>query len=149
MARAPERDLLLAQFYAADDWGSLDLVPRPAIVARPGEPVDLDVAAHGNSLRQALLLRLLTPQGALAALGHASYGSRLHELIGRPHTADTRRRARSFVLQAVAQERRVARVLALDVLPPDQLTQDRLRIDLRVEPAIDLDPVALGIEVAL
>ena len=86
---------------------------------------------------------------ALTRLGHAEYGSRLHELVGEPNTPEARQRARVFILQAVAQERRVARVLELTVQPPDQLAQDRLQVFLRVQPATGLDPVALGIEVAL
>ena len=147
--RPQERDLLLTPFYQADSWGTLDLVTRPAVPVRAIDPVDLDVAAQGDSLRQALLLRLLTPIGSLADLGHADYGSRLHELIGNVNDVDARRLARSFVLQAIAAERRVARVLELRVLEPEQLSQDRLQIFLRVQPATDLDPVELGIEVAL
>lgn len=148
MPPAQERDLLVTPFYQADSWGTVDLVQRPA-VPQPGELADLAVAAEGNSLRQALLLRLLTPLGALRDLGHAEYGSRLHELIGNPNTRQARALARSFVLQAVAQEKRVARVLELTVAEPNQLAQDRLNVFLRVQPATDLDPVALGIEVAL
>lgn len=147
--RSQERDLVLTPFYEADDWGSLDLVTDPAIAAAAADPVDLAVAAEGNSLRQALLLRLLTPQGALASLGHAEYGSRLHEIIGRANDESARRLARSFILQALAQEKRVAEVLELEVRKPDQLALDRLQIFLRVRPATDLEPVALGIEVAL
>lgn len=144
------RDLFLTPFYEADDWVALDLVTQPPLGARaPGEKADLGVAADGNALRQALVLRLLTPQGALATLGHAAYGSRLHELIGRESTAEARRLARSFVLQAIAQERRVARVLELTVQAPEPSAPDRLRIFVRVEPASGLDPVALGIEVAI
>jgi phage baseplate assembly protein W len=149
MARAQERDLLVTPFYEATDWGTLDLVQLPAVPRTPDELVDLAVASDGNSLRQALLLRLLTPRGALAALGHASYGSRLHELIGNPSSAQARLLARSFVLQAIADEKRVRRVLELTIDEPDQLSIDRLKIFLRVEPDTTLDPVALGIEVAL
>jgi phage baseplate assembly protein W len=144
-ARTQERDVLLARFYEADDWGTLDLVDVPG----HGSSVDLAVAADGNALRQALLLRLLTPLGSLGQLGHAGYGSRLHELIGRLSTDGTRQLARSFVIQAIAQERRVKRILELEVKKPDQLSQDRLHIFIRVEPDTDLDAVELGIEVAL
>jgi phage baseplate assembly protein W len=143
-----ETDLLVTPFYQADDWGTVDLVAFPA-VPQPGDTPDLAVATSGNSLRQALLLRLLTPLGALSPLGHANYGSRLYELIGNPNTPQARRLARSFVLQAVAQEQRVASVLDLEVQDPDQFSIDRLKIFLRVQPATQLDPVALGIEVAL
>jgi phage baseplate assembly protein W len=146
--RPQERDLLVTPFFRADDASTLDVTARPD-PPRPGESSDLAIAGGGDALRQALLVRLLTPLGALAPLGHAQYGSRLHELVGQPNTPAARRLARSFVLQALAQERRVARVLDLEVMEPDQLAQDRLQIFLRVQPASDLDPVALGIEVAL
>src|SRR5688500_20244610 len=52
------------------------------------EVVDLGAMRGRQNLAQALLLRLLTPRGALRALGHATYGSRLHELIGERKTEE-------------------------------------------------------------
>src|SRR5947209_14155752 len=52
--------------------------------------LDLQVVSGTDNLAQAVLMRLLTPRGELAALGHPEYGSRLHELVGRQNTATTR-----------------------------------------------------------
>lgn len=138
------RDLLVAPFLAASEWDALDLT---LAASAPGTPVDLAVAAGTDCLRQALLLRLLTPLGALGDLGHAGYGSRLHELIGQELTDTARLRARAFVLQAVAQERRVAEVLALTVEGPDPANPHLLRIGLSVRAAAG-ETLALGLEVA-
>ena len=86
--------------------------------------------------------------GSLAALGHPDYGSRLHELVGNEFTDAARLRARAFVLQAVAQERRVERVLALTVEKQEPSRPDSLRLGLVVKASGLDDPVALGLEVA-
>ena len=39
-----------------------------------------------DNLAQAIVMRLLTPRGELAELGHPEYGSRLNELLGAPNT---------------------------------------------------------------
>ena len=101
-------DLLVAPGFVAHDAASLDgrvraRLPRGA----PAELSDLAIVSGRENLAQSLLLRLLTPRGALATLGHAEYGSRLHELIGRPKTNEQRALAKAFVLEAVAMERRV------------------------------------------
>jgi phage baseplate assembly protein W len=141
------RDLLVAPFLEGDSWGSLDLTLVPE-QPRPGASVDLATAAGPDALRQALLLRLLTPVGALAALGHPDYGSRLHELVGELHTPAARQLARSYVLRALEQEPRIRCPLQLDLEAPDPATPDRLRIHVVVEARDLTDPVALSIEVA-
>jgi phage gp46-like protein len=67
------------------------------------------------NLSQALLLRFLTQVGELAHLGHPTYGSRLHELIGEPNTETTRNRAKLYALQALAGEPRIASVRSVTV----------------------------------
>lgn len=142
-------DLLVTPFFEADEWRTLDLTTRPAGTPYRDERVDLEVARGGENLQQALVLRLLTPLGALSALGHANYGSRLHLLIGEENTEANRRRARSFVLQALAQEARVERVLALDLAAPTPEAPDRLRLTATVQPVGGGDPVTLGLELGL
>lgn len=146
------RDLLVAPFLAAGTWDALDLAPTPppsGMVAHDlAARVDLRAVDGVDALRQALLLRLLTPQGSLAALGHAEYGSRLHELVGAEFTDAARLLARAFVLQAVRQERRVDRVLGLTVERQDPSRPDRLRLTLVVQAAGSGDPVSLGLEIA-
>lgn len=73
-------------------------------------PVDLALLRGADNLKQALLLRFLTPVGKLAALGHPDYGSRLFELIGELNNETNRNRAKLFVLQALAAEPRVKEV---------------------------------------
>ncbi|HEX2028732.1 MAG TPA: GPW/gp25 family protein [Nitriliruptorales bacterium] len=88
----------------------LRTVIRPASSA-----VDLEPVSGVENLQQALLLRLLTPTGELAALGHPDYGSRLHELIGEPNTQTNRNRARLFALRALLAEPRIEEVRSLAV----------------------------------
>ncbi len=137
------RDLLVAPFLSATTWDSLDLT-----VVGTGARRDLQAVEGVDALRQALLLRLLTPQGSLAALGHAEYGSRLHELVGSEFTEAARLLAHAFVLQAVRQERRVERVLSLEVERQEPSRPDSLRLTLIVKATGIEDPVALGLEVA-
>jgi phage baseplate assembly protein W len=131
-------DILLAKFLRASEWDALDLSVADGDMA--------DVSGPDN-LRQALLLRLLTPQGTLAPLGHAEFGSRLHELVGEPNTDANRLRARAFVLAAIAQERRVDKVLALTVSPPAPDAPAVLPITVTVAAVGGGDPITLGLEV--
>jgi phage baseplate assembly protein W len=89
--------------------------------------VDIGVVSGVENLQQALILRLLTPRGALEPLGHPSYGSRLHTLIGEPNTERNRNRAKLFVLEALAQEPRLGEVLSISV------TTDRRRSPTRID----------------
>jgi phage baseplate assembly protein W len=101
---------------------------------------DLDTLAGLDNLRQALLLRFLTHVGELAPLGHPTYGSRLEELLGELNTETTRNRAKMFVLQALAEEPRVAEVLSVTAR---QNRADRTQVD------IDVSLVALGTDTVL
>jgi len=115
----------------------------------PARPADLAAVTGRENLAQALVLRLLTPQGALAALGHPGYGSRLGELIGQHKTEALRARCRAFVLACVAQEPRVqdaATELAFDLA---RETIDSFAFVLGVRPVGGGDPVTLGLELGL
>ena len=92
--------------------------------------LDLDTHSGADNISQALLLRLLTQQGELEVLGHPTYGSRLHELIGEPNTEGNRLLAKLFVLQALEQEARVANVLAVTVT---QRASDPGAVDINLE----------------
>lgn len=78
---------------------------------------DFALAEGRDNLGQALAARLLTPRGEIAALGHAAYGSRLHEVIGQPNTPTTRNLAKLFVIEALKQERRVGAIVSVEVTP--------------------------------
>jgi phage baseplate assembly protein W len=95
-----------------------------------GRGKDLTVVAGVENIAQALLLRFLTAEGELEALGHPSYGSRLHELIGEPNTEANRNIAKLHVLRALAQEPRVEKVLSASV---SQSRADRGRVDIRLQ----------------
>ena len=98
---------------------------------------DLETLARADNLKQALLLRFLTPVGELALLGHSDYGSRLFELIGELNSETNRNRAKLFVLQALGAEPRVQKVLSVQVT---QSRKDPTLMDIRVSlKAIDSD----------
>ena len=146
----------MAPLDAADSWGTLDLRARPAerlgVVRRVQgtNEATMDIAAVSGreNLAQSLVLRLLTPKGSLAPLGHPDYGSRLPELIGRLNTDTTRNLARLYTIEAVGQEVRVRTLLDLAVgVVADQ--PDTIRMTLSVLPIDDDDPLALTLEVTL
>jgi len=94
-------------------------------------PVDLETLQGLNNLKQALLLRFLTPVGEMTALGHPDYGCRLYELIGQLNNDTNRNRAKMFVLQALAAEPRVKSVLSVEVKQnPTEPTQMDMAITL-------------------
>ena len=137
----------------ADSWGSVDLAAVPGgrgglRLSVPGEIRDLAPVDGRANLAQAMILRLVIQQGALAALGHPQYGSRLVELIGRGNTDTTRNLARLFTLEALKQEPRVAQVLDLAVATmPGQ--PDTVRVSFSVIPVDDESPLGLALEVRL
>lgn len=91
--------------------------------------VDLGRVNGRDNLEQAIVLRLLTPRGELAALGHPDYGSRIHELIGHANTENTRNRLRLFILEALQAERRIAEVIEVDVAEGRRV---RASVDVRL-----------------
>jgi phage baseplate assembly protein W len=109
--------------------------------------LDYDTIEGRDNLGQAILMRLLTPRGELEELGHPEYGSRLHELLGTPNTETRRSLAKLFVLEALAQEPRVAKVLEVTVSGHPQRTDERrhlVDIVIRVQPAGAADEVTIG-----
>jgi phage baseplate assembly protein W len=134
----------------ADTWGSLDLAggPRRGGNRVRDRGVDLQTIGGRENLAQGLILRLLTPQGDLAHLGHPDFGSRLGELIGRLNNEATRNLARLYTIEAIAREPRVSRLDQLDV----RVAADRpdvVEISFRVRPVTDDEPVSIALEVAL
>ncbi|HTY90423.1 MAG TPA: GPW/gp25 family protein [Methanocella sp.] len=78
---------------------------------------DIQTISGRENLGQALLQRLLTRRGELASLGHPWYGSRLHELIGRPNNQETRDLVRLYAKECVKQEPRVREIVEITVSP--------------------------------
>lgn len=120
----------------------------------PRRVLDFATTAGRDNLAQAVVLRLLTPRGELEALAHPDFGSRLHELIGRPNTATTRDLVRLFVLEALQHERRIAAIVELTVSAREGRAGPRNLVDvaLRVQPAgaapgdvLDLGPFTIAL----
>lgn len=133
----------------ADSWKGLDLgigAGRSATAGRIASD-DLTVAAERANLGQALILRLLTPLGGLAALGHPEYGSRLTELIGERNDDAHRNLARLYTIEAVARERRATLSALTVVVPPGE--PDVIRIVCSVLPVGSDDPLELAVEVTV
>jgi phage baseplate assembly protein W len=110
---------------------------------------DVSRSSGRDNLRQAIEIRLLTPKGELAALGHADYGSRLPELVGQPNTETTRNLAKLFVIEALKQERRIQKIVSVDVSAAPGERQ-RIRILLSVLPiasqsVLDLGPFSIDL----
>ena len=118
------------------------VVPR-----QPRRMADLGRVAGLRNLEQAVVMRLLTPRGELAALGHPEYGSRLHEMVGLENTPTTRNRIKLYILEALQAEPRIREVLDVTVEPAPG-TRDRVDVSLRVralgdEAALSIGPLTL------
>jgi phage baseplate assembly protein W len=147
-------DLVVLTHFVAHDAAEVDLSRRPTgarVLAISGAPeaYDLAVVKGRENLAHALLLRLLTPRGSLAALGHAAYGSRLHSLIGRNKTSALRNLCRAYVLEVVAQERRVEDSAVSLTFDPAAETASSFVFTLEVKPRPDGAPLGLSLEVEL
>jgi phage baseplate assembly protein W len=105
--------------------------------------LDYQTVDARDNLAQAIVMRLLTPRGELAELGHPDYGSRLNELLGAPNSETRRGMAKLFVLEALAQEPRVAKVLEVTVTPAVE-QRDLVDIVIRVQPVGPAEAVTIG-----
>lgn len=110
---------------------------------------DLSVSSDLDNLRQAIEIRLLTPRGELAPLGHAEYGSRLPDLIGRPNTETNRNLAKLYVIEALKQERRIEKIVTVDVTPaPGERHLIRIFLQVKaigLQNVIDLGPFTIDL----
>jgi phage baseplate assembly protein W len=116
-----------------------------------GRVWDFVPRAGKDNLAQAIILRLLTPRGELSELGHPSYGSRLHELVGAGNTSRQLNLLKLFILEALKLEPRIEKVTALRAIasPGSRSTVD---VALAVKPrgeslALEIGPlrIELGI----
>lgn len=128
---------------AGQDDSSLDLQPTQPLGIH-----EVRTVSGRENLGQALILRLLTPRGALAELGHAAYGSRLGELIGRRKNAATRALAKAYVLEAVQQEPRVENKAVGFQFLPESEGPSEIRFSLSVRSKTG-DVVSLDLGVGL
>jgi phage baseplate assembly protein W len=78
---------------------------------------DFDTVADEDNLAQAIIARLATDEGELYDIGHADYGSRLHDVIGEVNNATTRQRIKAKVEECLVQETRIKQVVNINVVP--------------------------------
>lgn len=145
-------DLAVLVGFAAHDTSPLDLQEARPPARRGGrtvELVDLACLDGRENLAQALILRLLTPRGSLAVLGHAGYGSRLHELIGQRKNESARHLCRAFVLEAIADEPRVEPRAVAFTFDAEAETPSSLRFTLTVRPRGGGADLVVPLEVGL
>jgi phage baseplate assembly protein W len=121
----------------------------PVGAERPHTPdnregvLDLRVVSGEENLAQAIMMRLLTPRGELSALGHPEYGSRLHELIGRPNTETSRNLAKLFILESLKMEPRIEGQVTV-VVEPARDGRGRVKVALQVRPVGASKVVTIG-----
>jgi phage baseplate assembly protein W len=155
MASIFNTDLVVVPHMVAHDTSVLDLTLRRHLVrqTRPSAPAlevaDLSTVGERENLAQALILRLLTPRGTLAALGHANYGSRLHELIGQNKTPALRNLCRAFILEVVAQEPRVEDKAVDITFDEPAETLSSFVFTLAVTPRSGDAPIGISLEIGL
>lgn len=133
----------------AQDSSGLDVISVDGLPFGTRRDFDLARLSGRENVAQALILRLLTPRGALAPLGHATYGSRLGELIGRRKTDAARALCKTFVLETVAQEPRVADDAVGFAFDIPSEGPSELRFVLRVRPKTGDDDVDLELALTL
>jgi phage baseplate assembly protein W len=90
---------------------------------------DLETIGEEYNLAQAIIMRLNTMQGELTDIGHSSYGSRLHELVGEPNNERTRELVRIYALESVNRDPRVEEVVNISV---EKIEGDLNRIDISI-----------------
>jgi len=90
---------------------------------------DFETVKDEDNLAQAIITRLSTDQGELYDIGHADYGSRLHEVIGEINNEATRQRLKALVRECLVQERRIVEINNISVLPDPS---DLHRVDIEI-----------------
>jgi phage baseplate assembly protein W len=144
----------LGQDLALQYAGPVGVFDDADLEVRRGRPgarrgTDLEVVAGIDAAEQMLVNRLKTQRGELAALGHPDYGSRHHELIGQPNVERTRNLIKLYVLQALADEPRVQKVLACVVYAPHTPPRDQVRIEIELRLIDEPNPLNLVVPFSL
>jgi len=135
--------LRLVDSRALSIYRAEKLEKREVLGGRSLKTRDFTLVSDRDNLAQAVIIRLLTPRGELAALAHPDYGSRLPELIGRRRTETTRNLAKLYVIEALKQERRIAEIIQVTVsdMPGDR---HRITIFIQIKPINDSRIIDLG-----
>jgi phage baseplate assembly protein W len=108
-----------------------------------GYIMDLAVINGRDNLAQAIIMRLLTPRGELADLGHPQYGSSLHELVGRVNTETIWNLVRLYILESLQTEPRIEEVTEVKVRPTPH-RRSSVDVSLQVLPIGKIDIVSVG-----
>ncbi len=109
-----------------------------------GRSEDLRTIDGRDNLKQAIILRLLTPRGEIAALGHPEYGSRLHELIGRVNNDTTRNLVKLHILESLQREPRIVSDETVARSVPSPGRRDAVDVTLSVTPVGASERVTIG-----
>jgi phage baseplate assembly protein W len=104
---------------------------------------DFVLSTGRDNLGQAVILRLLTPHGELAPLGHPDYGARVHELVGQPNTETTRNLLKLYILESLQQEPRIAQTTSVTVSPKPG-TRVQVDVAIQVQPIGAAAVVTIG-----
>ena len=144
----------LGQDLALQYAGPVGVFDDADLEVRRGRPgvrraADLEVVAGVDAAEQMLVNRLKTQRGELAPLGHPDYGSRHHELIGQPNVERTRNLVKLYVLQALADEPRVQKVLSCVVYAPHTPPRDQVRIEIELRLIDEPNPLNLVVPFSL
>lgn len=137
------RDLALDYLETSGMFEDADFRRARRVRSNPVPDVDLTTVDSVEAATQAFANRLKTHKGELAPLGHPTYGSRHHELIGEPNNERNRNLVKLYVLQALRHEPRIAEVLECDVRATHDPARDQVRIELTVRLIDDHDPLNL------
>lgn len=107
--------------------------------------------ADRDNLIQAILNRLHTRRGELTSLGHPDYGSRMHELMGNLNNDRIRRLAELYIRECLAQESRIAEIVAIRFEPPSRQLSHRttLKALIVLRLVAELQPITLELAVSL
>jgi len=121
----------LAALYRVTDGRHEDLdLATSERMQRGARQADLAPVQGVDNAMQAVVNRIKTERGELAALGHPGYGSRHHELIGQPNSENNRNLVKLYILQALAQEARIAKIHKAEVRVDRKAAPDRVDIVL-------------------
>ena len=111
---------------------------------------DLRLVSGRDNLAQSIINRLLTRKGELTGLGHASYGSRLHELVGEPNSRRTRILAELYIRESLAMESRIKEVASVTIQPPSRAdNRDVLAVQIVIRPTDGGTPMTVATTVNL
>ena len=92
---------------------------------------DIGVISGKANMVQSLIMRLQTEQGELEGLGHPSYGSKHHRLIGEPNVESNRNLIKLHVLESLRQEPRLESVEKIEVKSGEG-RENRDKVDITV-----------------